>query len=220
MRNGPNPARVEPMGLSGSATPYLGRWFRSSCQMKTGLNLPPLCCGYVRNVRALPRYPNYRRPTRRTSCAMGYNLLSLRSLTFIDTAGTPRPAGASTSSANTFESPRGASSSQTIANASQAFGNHRQIQSSTSLSIEDSLGRFGLRRCRTLTCCRRARISASRLARDRNRSAIIASGHPPSTTGSPDSLPTANWIQFTTGTAPSDRRLLAVASSGATTFSS
>ena len=59
-------------------------------------------------------------------------------------------------------------SGRTMASVLRAFGNCRQIQPSTSLSIDESMGRFGLKRCSTLICCRRARTSASRLARDRN----------------------------------------------------
>ena len=69
-------------------------------------------------------------------------------------------------------------SGRMIASASQAFGNHRQIQPSTNLSSDQSVGRFGLRRCSTLICCRRASTSPSRLARDRNRSAINPRGSP------------------------------------------
>jgi hypothetical protein len=61
-------------------------------------------------------------------------------------------------------------SGRMMANASRVFGNNPQTQPRTNLSLAENGNRPTLPRRSTMICCRSTRISASSVARDRNRS--------------------------------------------------
>ena len=61
-------------------------------------------------------------------------------------------------------------SGRMMASASQVFGNNPQTQPKTNLSLAENGNRPTLPRRSTMICCRSTRISASSVARDRNRS--------------------------------------------------
>ena len=61
-------------------------------------------------------------------------------------------------------------SGRMMASASQVFGNNPQTQPRTNLSLAENGNRPTLPRRSTMICCRSTRISASSVARDRNRS--------------------------------------------------
>ena len=61
-------------------------------------------------------------------------------------------------------------SGRMMASASRAFGNNPQTQPRTNLSLAVNGNRPTLPRRSTMICCRSTRISASSVARDRNRS--------------------------------------------------
>ncbi len=82
----------------------------------------------------------------------------------------------------------------TIARALYAFGNDRQAVANTSLSIVPKRSLFGALRRSTLICCLNTSSSATRAARDRNRSVTIPAMRRTQVQHRAPASPVAEWI--------------------------